>query len=177
MNENEFEEIVSRHRAWLVGCARRIVGSTEDAEEVVQDAFVRAHRSLTAMPPQQRQQLRMKPWLYVITGNLARNRLRKRRLRVVSLDAMKCADAVLPSAQSGVPESIIDERSTRDFIGNALRCVPKKSRTVAWMRLVEGFSHYEIAQECGRPVGTVKSRVHRAVILMRKALHAPEYLR
>ncbi len=71
-----FESIVDDYQRRLYGFALRMTGNREDAEEIVQDAFVRAYRALAKMDPQQRAELRLQPWLYTITLNVTRNRLR-----------------------------------------------------------------------------------------------------
>src|SRR5471032_2345149 len=85
---NAFEHIVEEHQRRLYGFALRMTGSREDAEEIVQDAFVRAFRALGKMSEEQRAELRLQPWLYTITLNVTRNRLRGKRPPNVALDAL-----------------------------------------------------------------------------------------
>src|SRR5271155_435210 len=70
-----FERLVDDYQRRLYGFALRMTGNREDAEEIVQDAFVRAYRALGKMSEQQRAELRLQPWLYTITLNVTRNRL------------------------------------------------------------------------------------------------------
>ena len=74
-----FERIVDDYQRRLYGFALRMTGNREDAEEIVQDAFVRAYRALGKMSLEQRTELRLQPWLYTITLNVTRNRLRSKR--------------------------------------------------------------------------------------------------
>jgi hypothetical protein len=74
-----FEQIVDDYQRRLYGFALRMTGNREDAEEIVQDAFVRAYRALAKMDREQRAELRLQPWLYTITLNVTRNRLRSKR--------------------------------------------------------------------------------------------------
>ena len=83
-----FERIVDDYQRRLYGFALRMTGNREDAEEIVQDAFVRAYRALAKMDPQQRSELRLQPWLYTITLNVTRNRLRSKRPTNVALDSL-----------------------------------------------------------------------------------------
>ena len=69
-----FERIVDEYQRRLYGFALRMTGNREDAEEIVQDAFVRAFRALGKMTDQQRLELRLQPWPYTITLNVTRNR-------------------------------------------------------------------------------------------------------
>src|ERR1700680_3312139 len=108
-----FERIVDEYQRRLYGFALRMTGNREDAEEIVQDAFVRAYRALAKMDPQQRAELRLQPWLYTITLNVTRNRLRSKRPTNVALDALADPDVLLNETQEGPdqPEPII-ERGT-----------------------------------------------------------------
>src|SRR5579862_9174592 len=90
-----FERIVDDYQRRLYGFALRMTGNREDAEEIVQDAFVRAYRALGKMSPEQRADLRLQPWLYTITLNVTRNRLRSKRPSNVALDALADPDAIL----------------------------------------------------------------------------------
>jgi RNA polymerase sigma factor (sigma-70 family) len=96
-----FESIVDDYQRRLYGFALRMTGNREDAEEIVQDAFVRAYRALAKMDPQQRAELRLQPWLYTITLNVTRNRLRSKRPTNVALDALADPDALLNETQEG----------------------------------------------------------------------------
>ena len=92
---DRFDTIVDEYERRLYGFALRMTGNREDAEEIVQDAFVRAYRALAKMSPEQRAELRLQPWLYTITLNVTRNRLRGKRPTNVALDALADPDALL----------------------------------------------------------------------------------
>ena len=81
-----FEELVRTYQDRLYSYALRLMGRAEDAEEVAQDAFVKAYRALATYPGERIRALALKPWLYRITLNAARNRFRGKKLRTVSLD-------------------------------------------------------------------------------------------
>ena len=98
-----FERIVDDYQRRLYGFALRMTGNREDAEEIVQDAFVRAYRALGKMSPEQRAELRLQPWLYTITLNVTRNRLRSKRPSNVALDALADPDALLRESNEGPP--------------------------------------------------------------------------
>ncbi|MBC5810852.1 MAG: sigma-70 family RNA polymerase sigma factor, partial [Candidatus Eremiobacteraeota bacterium] len=96
-----FERIVDDFQRRLYGFALRMTGNREDAEEIVQDAFVRAFRALGKMSDEQRRELRLQPWLYTITLNVTRNRLRSKRPTNVALDSLADPDALLNNTQEG----------------------------------------------------------------------------
>jgi RNA polymerase sigma-70 factor, ECF subfamily len=170
---NDFEEVVHAYERTLYGLARSIVRNPQDAEEVVQDAFVRAHRALSRMSSSERVDLHLKAWLYVITRNSALNRLRKKRPVLVSLDAVENPENALQHIPTNAsPELIVEELQSRQLIENALLCVPERWRGTAKLRFVDGLSHAEIAERFDQPIGTVKSHLHRAVVVLRRVLRA-----
>jgi len=167
----EFEQIVNGHQRPLYRFALQMVRNPEDAEEVVQDAFVRAYRALTSISPDERDRLTLKPWLYVITRNVALNRLRRKHPQFVSLDAMVDPDSFV-SRHSGdrTHESYMERREYRELIALAISEMPEHLRPSATLRFLHGLTHPEIAEQVGRPLGTVKSHVYRAALRMRRYL-------
>jgi len=169
---DRFERIVDEFQRRLYGFALRMTGNREDAEEIVQDAFVRAFRALGKMSDEQRAELRLQPWLYTITLNVTRNRLRSKRPTNVALDALADPDALLNHTQEGPeqPEQIIERGTDLALVEQALLQLPMHLRAAATLRFIEGRSHPEIAEILGQPIGTVKSHVHRAVRILRRIL-------
>jgi RNA polymerase sigma-70 factor (ECF subfamily) len=167
-----FERIVDDFQRRLYGFALRMTGNREDAEEIVQDAFVRAFRALGKMSEEQRRELRLQPWLYTITLNVTRNRLRSKRPTNVALDALADPDALLNHTQEGPeqPEAIVERSADMVLVEQALLQLPMHLRAAATLRFIEGRSHPEIAEILNQPIGTVKSHVHRAVRILRRIL-------
>lgn len=167
-----FERIVDDYQRRLYGFALRMTGNREDAEEIVQDAFVRAYRALGKMSPEQRAELRLQPWLYTITLNVTRNRLRSKRPTNVALDALADPDALLRESNEGPPqpEAIVERNADVALVERALLQLPVHLRAAATLRFIEGRSHPEIAEILHQPIGTVKSHVHRAVRILRRIL-------
>ena len=167
-----FERIVDEFQRRLYGFALRMTGNREDAEEIVQDAFVRAFRALGKMTPEQRAELRLQPWLYTITLNVTRNRLRSKRPTNVALDSLADPDALLNHTQEGPeqPEQIVERGTDLELVERALLQLPMHLRAAATLRFIEGRSHPEIAEILDQPIGTVKSHVHRAVRILRRIL-------
>jgi RNA polymerase sigma-70 factor, ECF subfamily len=167
-----FESIVDEFQRRLYGFALRMTGNREDAEEIVQDAFVRAFRALGKMTEEQRAELRLQPWLYTITLNVTRNRLRSKRPTNVALDALADPDALLSGTGEGPdrPEQIVERGTDMALVEQALLQLPMHLRAAATLRFIEGRSHPEIAEILHQPIGTVKSHVHRAVRILRRIL-------
>lgn len=171
---DRFDKIVDDYQRRLYGFALRMTGNREDAEEIVQDAFVRAYRALGKMSDEQRSELRLQPWLYTITLNVTRNRLRSKRPTNVALDALADADALLRGSAvreaPPQPEKIVEQQADMALVERALLQLPMHLRAAATLRFIEGRSHPEIAEILNQPIGTVKSHVHRAVRILRRIL-------
>jgi len=168
-----FDAIVDEFQRRLYGFALRMTGNREDAEEIVQDSFVRAYRALGKMSLEQRAELRLQPWLYTITLNVTRNRLRSKKPTNVALDALADPDALLRGATHdgpAQPESIVEQNADMALVERALLQLPMHLRAAATLRFIEGRSHPEIAEILDQPIGTVKSHVHRAVRVLRRIL-------
>lgn len=167
-----FDKVVDEYQRRLYGFALRMTGNREDAEEIVQDAFVRAYRALGKMTAEQRSELRLQPWLYTITLNVTRNRLRTKRPTSVALDSLADPDALLNATQEGPdqPEAIVERGADMAMVAKALLQLPMHLRAAATLRFIEGRSHPEIAEILNQPIGTVKSHVHRAVRILRRII-------
>lgn len=148
-----FEALVDRHRTVVVRVAAGIVG-LEDAEDVSQDAFLRAFHRLERF----RGEAPFRAWLLRITHNAALDHLARRRAEPVdprTFDASEQHAARPPAERLEVRERI--ERLQRK-----LRGLSYEHRAVLVLRDAEGFSYEEIADITDSPLGTVKGRLHRA---------------
>ncbi|HET7702658.1 MAG TPA: RNA polymerase sigma factor [Candidatus Limnocylindrales bacterium] len=160
-----FESLVLAHQDRLYTIAHRVGGSREDAEELVQDCFVRAYRAIAGYEPARTRELRLRGWLTTILLNASRNRARVRRVPTAEL-------AFDPGAEpSADPLSRRDERETW---ARLLAGLSHAQRTAVVLRHVDGLSYAEIAEAVGRPEGTVKAHVHRGLAALRSALLAAE---
>jgi RNA polymerase sigma-70 factor (ECF subfamily) len=165
--DGAFADLVTEHQDLVFGVALRVVRQRADAEDVAQDAFVRAHRALRGYAPERRTELRLRPWLARIALNLARNHVR--RARQVSLTA-DAPDAAGPRHQE--PTSLVERREERRFWARLLAGLPDKYHLAVGLRHVDGLSYSELSEALGRPIGSAKSDVHRGVRLLRAAYEA-----
>jgi RNA polymerase sigma factor (sigma-70 family) len=149
---DEFEELVRPHRAVALRVAYRITHNAADAEDAVQDAFVKAWRAFGRFRPG----APMRPWLLQIVANEARNRRRSvgRRERIERRAAVSAREEPLP----------IDSELLA-----ALDDLPDEQRLVVAYRHLFSFTEEETAAALGIPVGTVKSRSARALARLRRA--------
>jgi RNA polymerase sigma factor (sigma-70 family) len=160
-----FEALVLAHQDRLFTIAFRTGGDRHDAEELVQDCFVRAYRALVGYPPARIRELRLRGWLTTILLNAGRNRARTRRVPTTELTFEPGAE---PTADP------LARRDDRDAWARRLAALTPAQRTAVVLRHVDGMSYAEIAEATGRPEGTVKAHVHRGLAALRTALLAAE---
>jgi RNA polymerase sigma-70 factor (ECF subfamily) len=165
-----FPDLVAHHGDLVYGIARRLTRQPADAEDLAQEAFVRAFRALRGYPSERIEGLRLRGWLAAIVGNLARDRARRRPTATAALDEVA---GWLADAAAG-PEGLAVQRETERAWQERLCALPAQYRHAVALRHVEGLSYPELAAALGRPVGTVKSDVHRGVRLLREALARDE---
>jgi RNA polymerase sigma-70 factor (ECF subfamily) len=166
-----FEQLVLAYQHRLYAFALRMTSSPQDAEEIAQDAFVRAFRALEGYDAPRIADLALRPWLYQITLNVTRNRLRGKRLAVVSLDADEDGGGLdPPDDEQAQPEAVWERTERRGELGTLVSALPDRFRAAVILRHVEGLGYGELAQVLDQPVGTVKANVHRGVNLLRAAL-------
>src|SRR3954471_9585172 len=160
-----FESLVLAHQDRLFTIALRTSGDRSDAEELVQDCFVRAYRALSGYPSGRIRELRLRGWLTTILLNAGRNRARVRRVPTTEL-------AFEPAAEPAIDP--VARRDARDTWGRLLGALTPAQRTAVVLRHVDGMSYAEIAAATGKPEGTVKAHVHRGLAALRTALLAAE---
>lgn len=175
--EAAFPSLVAEHQDRLYTIALRLLGDRRDAEEVAQDALVRAFRAMRGYPPARIEGLRLRPWLASIAVNLARNRRRRHddRRPPGSLEPLLDAGFDAPADQRHAPASTADRRETKRELAAALLVLSPAVRAAVVLRHVDGLSVAETADALGRPEGTVKAQVFRGLRELRLALHqAPD---
>jgi RNA polymerase sigma-70 factor (ECF subfamily) len=168
--DSHFEGLVRAFQDRLYGFALRLTANPQDAEEAAQDAFVRAYRALQRYPSERIAELRLRPWLYQITLNVVRNRVRRPHLAVETMDA-PTADGLPDHAADQQPETAALGAERQAELARALAALPERYASAVILRHVQGLSYAEAAQVLDQPVGTTKSDVHRGVRLLREALH------
>jgi RNA polymerase sigma-70 factor, ECF subfamily len=150
-----FEELVMTYQHRVFGVALRMLGNRGEAEEVAQEAFVRAHRALGDF----RGDAKLSTWLYAITSRLCLNRLASGERRLTR----QGEDALLRLSDAGPrPDAALERRELETALGRAIAELPEDRRIVVVLRDLEGLSYEEIAQVLELELGTVRSRLHRA---------------
>ena len=160
----DFNELVEKHADFVYNVAYRMMGNPQDAEDVSQGAFLSAYRAFDRF----RGESRVTTWLYRITMNAALMRLRKtklvRSLTVTGLEDMEVVDWTA-SADKEAVNSELKER-----LQDAIDRLEPDLRAAVVMRDVQGFSSAEAAAVLDVSVAALKSRLHRARVLVRKYL-------
>ena len=173
--EGCFERMVREYQDRLYSFAHRLSGNAEDAEEIAQDAFVRAYRAMRTYPAERIRALSLKAWLYRITLNVARNRMRGKRHVHVSLDERDGDGHIRWEPEDDPesrPDSQLEGRRRRADIATLVAGLPERYRSALILRYMEGLKLDEVASILNQPLGTVKSNVHRAVNALREAISA-----
>jgi RNA polymerase sigma factor (sigma-70 family) len=172
--DTAFPVLVADHQDRLYTIALRLLGDARDAEEVAEDALVRAFRAMQSYPADRVAALRLRPWLASIAVNLARNRRRRLddRQPPGSLEPMLEGGFDLPTETGTGPEPTAHRRETRRELATALLALPPAVRAAVVLRHVDGLSVAETAQALGRPEGTIKAQVHRGLRELRSTLDA-----
>jgi len=160
-----FGQLVRAYQHRVVNFTRAMVSDTADAEDIAQDAFLRAYRGLRGF----RGGSSFKTWLYQIVTNTARTHLAKRRDRPDHAAGDAAAD---PEAfgQPNTGEDALADVIRRDAIDRALQTLPEDLRVAVVMRDVEGLEYAEIARALDVPIGTVESRIFRGRARLRASL-------
>lgn len=160
MNRDEaFEtEVVPQLRA-LFGMAYRLTGNAHDAEDLVQETMLRAHRAFHRY----RQGTNARAWLFTILHRLRTDALRRRGRRPETVELLDDGPPVAPAHEASLT-------SGHEEIARALEALPESFRSAVVLRDIEEYSYAEIAEMLEVPVGTVMSRIHRGRALLRQAL-------
>jgi RNA polymerase sigma-70 factor (ECF subfamily) len=158
-----FEELVRTQQHRVYGLALRMLGNAAEAQDVAQEVFLRAHRGLGEF----RGQARLSTWLYAIASRLCLSRLTgtERRLARHGEEAL----ARLADAQPG-PDQALERGELEDALHRAIGELPEERRIVVVLRDVEGLAYEEIAAALELPLGTVRSRLHRARLDLKEKL-------
>jgi RNA polymerase sigma-70 factor (ECF subfamily) len=147
----------------LYGTALRLTRHVPDAEDLVQDTFLKAFRAES----QFQRGTNLKAWLYTILHNTFRNRLRDAGRSPIDVDSEVVEQAMDTGAERQSPEALLARATLDADLQAALDALPDAFRQAVWLRDVEEFSYAEIADIVGVPIGTVMSRISRG----RRLLH------
>lgn len=162
-NENAARELLRRYERPVFNLIERMVREAAVSEELTQDAFLKVFRKLHTFDPRRR----LSAWILRIAHNTALDYLRRHRPLLVSLDAVvdegettlaeRIADDRTP-----LPDRLLEQHHTAATVERALEALRPEYRAVLVLRYQEGLDYDEIADVLKKPVGTVKTFLHRA---------------
>jgi RNA polymerase sigma factor (sigma-70 family) len=161
-NPGAFETIVDRYQGRLLGFCRQMLGSTEDAEDVLQEVFVNAYRAMLA----DEREINLRPWLYRIARNRCLNHLRK-----PSADAQESMDMVPEVEAASTAEKVHNREEFRQILSDVNK-LPETQRSALLLREMDALSYEEIADAMETTVPSVKSLLVRARISLAEASQA-----
>ncbi|MDY7075561.1 MAG: RNA polymerase sigma factor [Chloroflexota bacterium] len=161
-DEGAFEQLVRQHQRYVFNVAYRVLNDYAEAEDVTQEAFVRAWRGL----PGFRGQAQFTTWLYRIVHNLCLNRLPRLQRELLQTAPL---EEVLANPAPSLPD-VFEAREQMAFLYAELARMPEKYRLVLTLRYLQHLSYGEIAATLDLPMGTVKTHLHRARQLLMERL-------
>lgn len=173
-HHGDFRVLVERYAADALTLAVRMLDDRSEAEEAVQDAFVRAHKGLVGF----RQDASFSTWFYRIVYNVCLTRQdRRKSCRHVSLDHVEsgAVDDILFQERTMRPDEALEHHELQAVVQSGIKLIPEHYRTVFTLFFTQAMSYDEIAESTGLPLNTVKTRLFRARIILRDYVKA--YLR
>ncbi len=163
-----FDILVRRYKDQLLNFIYRFVGNRSDAEDIVQETFLRVYKNKHYY----KEIAKFSTWVYTIAGNLAKTELRRRKrhkIFSVSNFVNEERDYDIPDREHS-PERKVDSSIQENIIQKAIGKLPTKFKEVIILRDIQGFAYEEISQILNIPLGTVKSRVNRGRLKLQEDL-------
>jgi RNA polymerase sigma-70 factor (ECF subfamily) len=155
--QNAYAELVNRYQGYVFTLILRMIKSREDAEEVAQDVFIKAYRSLADF----RGESKFSTWLYTITNTTCITFLRKKKLDVHSLDNEKVFE-IADSKDSGFRANVIEQKSRVSMVNKAIAMLSPDDAEIITLFYKAEQNLEEIARILGLEANTAKVRLHRA---------------
>lgn len=169
-NTRRYAVLVEAHKDRAMTLALRLVGNREEAEELVQDAFVRAHDKLEDF----RGDARFGTWLYRILYNLCLTKISRRKSKpeMVDLPDERSLDVILVNDDEISALDQLQDDEIREIVMNEIDMLPGKYKSALLMFYVQEMSYEEMTEALQAPLGTVKTNLFRARSLLRERVLA-----
>jgi len=166
-----YPDLVRFYQNRLYTFAYRLTGSPQDAEDIVQEAFIGAYVSLRRYPLQRIQALKLRSWLYRVTLNVFSLHARRTRMHVVPLDLCEESQMLaMEESEDQRPEALFEQQEHRKELEVMVASLPERYRITLTCYYFECMNYQEVAELLDQPVGTVKSTISRGVCLLRNLL-------
>lgn len=170
-DQEAFGEIVELFRDKVFQICYRMLGNRHEAEDIAQEAFVRAYVNIHSF----NQNRKFSTWLYRIATNLCIDRIRKKKpdyfldAEVAGTDGLTLYSQIAADEKS--PDAEVETMEIQDIVQREILRLPDKYRIVIVLRYIDELSLNEISEVLEMPLGTVKTRIHRAREALRKQLN------
>ncbi len=165
--DDAFPTLVEEFADGLYSGVRRLAPGRADAEDLVQETFLRAYRALGSYGPERIRSLKLSPWLWTIALNLCRSAARRRTRRVTEV-ALEAASGTATSPDDTAADAVT--ASMEAVWRRRLDALSTAQRTAVVLRHVVDLPYADIAEVTGRPVGTTKADVHRGIEQLRRLM-------
>jgi len=169
--QNSFSELIDKYKNLVFNLAYRMTYNLQDAEDISQEVFIRAYKSLSNFNPR----YKFSTWLYQMTLNLCRDRFRKGKIPSVSLDTppnegdQKDFNSLIADPKNNLEEAFLQAEQT-NLINTLISSLPLKYREVIVLRHLRDLSYEEMSKILNISLGSVKTRLFRAREKLRKIL-------
>lgn len=160
-------EFYDRHAGLLNALAYRVLNQSQEAEDVVQEAFLLIWHKAASYDPR----LGLpRTWAITLTRNKAIDRLRARQRRnAIMVEELEDAPPA-PELNTVAPEDALDQQETAVLVRSALAELPQEQRRPIELAFFKGLTHLEIAESLREPLGTIKARIRRGMLKLREPL-------
>lgn len=167
-DEDAFNILYNRYKYRLLNYFYRVFGTQEQAEELMQETFVRVWRGAAGFHGKGAS---FRTWLYTISHNLAISELRKRHYLSFPLNEKPRVEQLKVANEISLEHQLI-KREEQEIVKRCLLCLPPRQREVIVLRHYEGLTFREISDVVGCPVGTAKTRFHHGIKRLYKLLRS-----
>ena len=165
-NPDDFEELVNRYKNLVYSIILRQTKNNEDANDLAQDVFLKAYKSLASYTPA----FKFSTWIMRITSNHIIDQHRKKKLETVSYEAYTEESGVGVAGASASPETAYLKKEETSRIGRILADLPEMYKVPVVLYHQEGLSYQEISDKIGEPISKVKNRIFRGRKMLKSLL-------
>jgi RNA polymerase sigma-70 factor (ECF subfamily) len=163
-----FPSLVLNFQRRLYTFTLRYTGIPQDAEDITQETFIRAYHALADYPAERIRTMKLQPWLYKIALHICYRHRSTIRLQYISLDLSEEQQPSLEGDENEHPEKVVEDHEEIRELEAMIALLPEQYRIAISCYYFEELGYREIAEMLNQPIGTVKSNVHRGMLLLRK---------
>lgn len=176
--DRSFHHLVLSFQQRLYIFALRQTGSPQDAEDITQEAFLRAYHALADYPPERIRAMRLQPWLYKVALNVFYRQREGAKLQCTPLDqSEESLQLEIEDDERERPEYVVERQEDLRELEGLLTRLPEHYRIAISCYYFDELSYREIAELLNLPIGTVKSHVHRGMLLLGKQVQLQRPIR